>query len=330
MKALVIGLGSIGRRHARNLHALGVGVAGVDPAAHQREAFVAEVPGSEVYSELESGLRAHCEVAIVASPNVCHAEQARACAAAGLHLFIEKPLAVDLDGIQDLAADVARRRLMVLLGSNWKFHPGPLRLKELIERGELGRVVAVQAVGGQYLPDWHPWEDYRRMYSSRRDLGGGVLLDSHDLDYLTWLLGPLMSIACRVISTGALDIETCDLACLLLAFSSGAMGTLQLDYLQRPYARRVHLTGTDGTAIWDHTAGAVREYRAATKSWTETLIPADYDINDMYVSEMRHFLECVRGNVPTVTPLDQAVHVLTALERARASSMAGGGLMAVA
>jgi predicted dehydrogenase len=260
---------------------------------------------------------------------VHHLDQALACARAGLHLFIEKPLAVSLPGVKELADEAESRKLTVLMGSNWKFHPGMRRLHELVEDGALGKVMAVQAIGGQYLPDWHPWEDYRKMYSSRADLGGGVLLDSHDLDYLTWLLGPLSTVACRVAHTGTLEIETPDLASLLMTFASSAHGTLQLDYLQRPYARRVHLTGSEGTAIWEYPDGAVRHYNARSKTWNRLDVPGGYELNQMYVDEMKHFLQCLGGGRPTITSLPQARHVLSILECARLSAEAGGAPVAI-
>jgi predicted dehydrogenase len=330
MKSLIVGLGSIGRRHGRNLSGLGVEVLGVDPRQDRREAFSTEIKGARTFEKLDEGLAAGCECAVVASPNVFHLEQALTCARAGMHLFIEKPLAVSLDGVEVLTEVVEERQLTVLLGSNWKFHPGPRRMKELIDGGAIGRVLAVHAIGGQYLPDWHPWEDYRAMYSSRTALGGGVLWDSHDMDYLTWLAGPLSAVSCRTARTGTLDIETEDLACMLLAFKSGAQGTLQMDYLQRPYARRVHVTGSQGTVVWEYPEGEVRHYQVNDKMWRTYPVPEGYELNRMYIDEMRHFLERVAARKPTITPLSQAVHVLMALDRARASSEKGGVPMDVA
>lgn len=331
MKALVVGLGSIGLRHARNLKSLGHSVVGFDPAAERRASFATATGGADTCGSLEEALSRGCTIAVIASPNVFHLEQAVQCAEAGLALLIEKPLAVSMNGVDRLSDVVARRRTTVLMGSNWKFHPGPRRLKQLVQSAEFGGALAVQAIGGQYLPDWHPWEDYRRMYSSRAGLGGGVLLDSHDLDYLTWMLGPITHVACQAIRTGALEIETQDLACLLVTFESGARGTVQIDYLQRPYARRVHVTGATGTAIWDYVTGIVRHYDAAAREWHDERVPAQgYDINDMYVEEMRHFVSCVEQGGQTVTPLAQATHVLSVLDTARRSADAGGALLEVA
>jgi predicted dehydrogenase len=324
MDALVVGLGSIGRRHARNLRTLGVEVEGFDPDPARRSAFQAEIGGA-VHADLDAALATRrASLAVIGSPNVFHLEQALACARAGLDLFIEKPLSHSLEGVAALGEEVARRELVMLLGSNWKFHSGPRRVKALVDSGEFGRVLAVQAIGGQYLPDWHPREDYRSMYSSRRALGGGVLLDSHDVDYTTWLAGPVVSVACIAKRTGTLDIETCDMACALLTFAGGACGTLQIDYLQRPYARRLHVTASEGTIIWDYPEGVVRSYRASTGAWDEFRMANDYDVNTMYVDEMVHFLECCRSRSTTVTPFSQALHVLTVLDAAARSAAAGG------
>lgn len=299
--------------------------------AERRAAFAADATGAEVATTMEDALGAGCRAAVIASPNVFHLEQSIQCAAAGLGLFIEKPLAVSMTGLDRLRAIVDERRTTVLMGSNWKFHPGPRRLREIVQSNGFGDALAVQAIGGQYLPDWHPWEDYRAMYSSRASMGGGVLLDSHDVDYVTWMLGPVKTVACQSVRTGTLDIETNDLACLLVTFTSGARGTLQLDYLQRPYSRRVHVTGSSGTAIWDYILGVVRWYDTKDKSWTDERVPGEgYDINTMYVDEMRHFVECVERKQETVTPLSQAAHVLAVLDAAQRSADQGGAPLEVA
>jgi predicted dehydrogenase len=330
MKALIAGLGSIGTRHALNLRGLEVGVVGFDPDAARREAFKARVPGAALVGRLDEGLAQGCSMAVIASPNRFHLEQCLAAADAGLHFLVEKPLATATDGIAELVARAERRRLVAMVGSNWKFHPALARMRGLLEAGEIGRALAVQAVGGQYLPDWHPWEDYRRMYSSRRELGGGALLDSHDVDYLTWLLGPVASVSCRTATTGTLDIDTEDLAAMTLAFRSGALGTLQLDYLQRPYSRRVHVTGESGTLVWDAVENELSHYVPREQAWRRWKPPVSYDLNRMYIEEMQHFLDCVRQGRAPLTPLAQGAHVMAVLDACRRSAARGGAPEAVA
>jgi predicted dehydrogenase len=299
-------------------------VVGYDPDPARRDAFAARVPGAALAGALEEGLAQGCSVAVIASPNRFHLEQSLALAKAGLHLLIEKPLAVAAAGIEDLIALVERRRLVAMVGSNWKFHPGLGRMQSLIAAGEIGAPLAVQALGGQYLPDWHPQEDYRKMYSARRELGGGALLDSHDVDYLTWILGPVAAVSCRIAATGKLQIDTEDLACMTLAFRSGVLGTLQLDYLQRPYSRRVHVTGEAGTLIWDAVENELSHYSPREQAWRRWKPPVSYDLNRMYVEEMQHFLECVRGGGTPLTPLRQGAHVMAVLDACRRSAARGG------
>lgn len=325
MKALIVGLGSIGTRHARNLAALGHEVLGFDPAEARRAACA-----FPTVDDLPKGLAARCNFAVIASPNRYHVEQAMAAASAGLHLFIEKPLAVSSQGLAALREAADRNGLCSLVGSNWKFHPALAEAKRLVESGEIGDPLAVQAVGGQYLPDWHPWEDYRRGYSARLDLDGGALFDSHEVDLLTWLLGPVASVNCRIARSGTLDIETEDLVCMTLAFRSRALGTLQLDYLQHPYCRRIHITGSRGTLVWDALENEVVHYSAADKRWHRWKTPLAYEINQMYVEEMRHFTSCIEGAATSWTPLGHAAHVVAIYDAARASSSRGGAPQEVA
>lgn len=309
MRVVVLGLGSIGMRHARNLRSLGVlELVGMDPDAERRARFASEMGGATV-ENLEAAIAVRPDLAIVASPNVFHVPQALACARAGVALLIEKPLGTDRSDVATLEAEVAARDLFVHVGSNWKFHPAFKTMKSLLEQGRIGKVVGAQVLAGQWLPDWHSWEDYRRGYSARRDLGGGVVFDSHELDYLTWLLGPAEALVGFAVRTGVLETETEDVAGVCLRLASGAVATLQLDYIQRESRRRYHLTGAEGTIEWDLQAASVNLYCAAEKR-THSIDCRTDDFNEMYVEQMRHVLDGVRSGVPPVTPLSHAATVL--------------------
>lgn len=328
-KALISGLGSIGRRHGRNFAALGVTIAGFDPAAERCVEFEKEIPGAQTFTDFDEALGVGCDFAVIASPNAFHVEQALACAKRDINMLIEKPLATESDGLDALQEQIDARGLQVHIGSNWKFHPSVRLMHDLIADGRIGQILAVQAIGGQYLPDWHPWEDYRQMYSSRRELGGGVLHDCHDLDYLTWMLGAVESVSSRIVNTGTLEIDTPDLANIILQFENGCLGTVQIDYLQRPNARRVHVTGTTGTLIWDFIKGVVEHYVAADKSWYSHRVADDYDINEMYVEQARHYLDCIQGGASVMTPMAQACHVVDVMACCKTSSADGGRLVKV-
>lgn len=278
---------------------------------------------------MDEALAAGCDFAVIASPNVFHVEQALACAKLGMHMLIEKPLAIESRGLDQLEAELAGRNLHVHVGSNWKFHPSVRLMHDIVADGGIGKVLSIQAIGGQYLPDWHPWEDYRQMYSSRKELGGGVLHDCHDLDYLTWMVGKVESVSCRIVNTHTLEIDTADLANMILQFESGCVGTVQIDYLQRPNSRRVHITGSTGTLIWDFTKGTVEHYVVEDTAWHTHQVSLNYDLNEMYVEQSRYYLNCIQAGTPTMTPVAQARHVVDIMDSCKASSADGGKLMEV-
>ncbi|MFQ5913470.1 MAG: Gfo/Idh/MocA family protein [Nitrospinota bacterium] len=320
MKFLVVGCGSIGRRHLRNLAALGErDLMGVDPDPERREAAGKE-SGARPFAAFDEELAQRADVVFVTLPSALHLDVALTAARAGCHLFIEKPLACAWEGVDELIELVRSRGLTGFVGSNWKFHPAFGRMKGLLNGGAIGRVLTARFLFGQYLPDWHPWEDYRRTYSARKSLGGGVIFDSHELDYAGWLLGPVEELTCSAARVSNLEIETEDVASLLLRFRSGAVAQIQLDYLHRNYTRRYEFCGTEGTVVWDVNTRAVELYQAAEEKWRRWEIPRSYEGNTMYLEEVRHFLNCLNGRENPLTPLERGREVLELMLAAHRSS----------
>ncbi len=156
----------------------------------------------------------------------------------------------------------------VLVAFQFRHHPGLLQAKKLIVDGEIGRVVSAHVHFGEYLPAWHPWEDYRQGYAARADLGGGVVLTQcHSLDYLPWLVGEVKSVWGMMDKISDLEVDVDDTAKIGLRFVSGAMGSLHLDYNQQPPSHHLEVIGTKGSLQMDFADGAVRIYRAEKKEW---------------------------------------------------------------
>ncbi|HEY7060819.1 MAG TPA: Gfo/Idh/MocA family oxidoreductase [Chloroflexota bacterium] len=324
MRVLVCGLGSIGKRHARNLAALGAGeVVGFDPREDRRAEAAAEL-GIVTVGRLDEAWEREPQVAFITAPTSLHVPLATEAAAHGCHLFVEKPLSDSFAGVDALLETVRARGLVTLVGCNLRFHPGLVRVKRLIDDGAVGRVVAARIEVGQYLPDWHPYEDYRQGYSARRALGGGVILDAiHELDYARWLLGEVARVAAFAGTLSDLAIETEDVAAILLRFASGAIGEVHLDYVQRAYSRTCHVVGTEGTIRWAYTAGAVRWYTAASGAWQEEPLPAGWEPNQMYVDELKHFLACLRSEQSPALDVFGAARVLAVALAARQAAEDG-------
>jgi predicted dehydrogenase len=323
VKALLVGLGSIGRRHARNWAALGVGPLAI---CRQRGGPLPEPLGLEIseYDDLDQALgREQPDVVIVTNPTSLHMDAACAALRAAAHVFVEKPLSNSLDRVSDLLDDAAVQHKHVMVGYNLRFHPGLQRLKELLQEGVIGTVVSARAEAGEFLPDWHPWEDYRDSYSGRRDLGGGAVLTfSHELDALCWLLGAPRQITALAAHASSLEIDTEDVCDMVLQYDHGCAATVHVDYVRRPPTRTIELVGERGVLRWDYTANRVDHYDAAGGQWCVEEGDPRFERNDMYVAELRHFVDCVREDVepPLIDGEQGAAIVVLALAALRSSA----------
>lgn len=296
---LVVGCGSIGERHLRNLLALGAGpLVACDSEPACREAM-ARAYGVETVARLEDGLARGPRAALICTPPQTHVPLALAAAGAGCHLFIEKPLAPTLDGVKELRRAVETRSLVALVACNMRFHPGIRQLKRWLDAGAAGRVLSAHAEFGHYLPNWRPDVDYRRVYSAQRAAGGGILLDAiHELDYLMWFLGGFSEVACLDGKVSDLEVDAEDTVLMLLRTRAGALVTVHLDYTQRVKRRRCSIFGAEGTLVWesrgkDPETLRVERYSAAAGAWEgrdETVDP-----NQPFLDEMAHFLRCLGG-----------------------------------
>lgn len=316
-RVLVVGLGSIGRRHLANLRALEPG-ADVTVLRHARseEPLVA---GADRYAySLEEALQHGPEAALICGPASTHLDIALALAGAGIHLFVEKPLAHATAGAEELVALCDRCGLVAMVGYNLRFLSSLGALHDALERGAIGRIHSIRAEVGQYLPDWRPGVDYRRTASASAALGGGAVLElSHELDYVRWLGGEIAEVSATTGRLGDLEIDVEDTAEIVLRLASGALASIHLDMLQRAPVRLCRVTGSEGTLVWDGIADELRSYSAATRTWTAFAYPRLVDRAQTYLAELREFLACIRtGAMPRVTLRDglRALEIASAVK----------------
>jgi predicted dehydrogenase len=318
---LVVGAGSVGRRHARNLAALGADVSVVDPRPDRRDEAGAEVALRAAHADLDAALAAGAhDAAVVASPTALHVPQAVATLTAGLTTLVEKPLAATLDDGARLAA-AAVDGPPLLLGYTWRWWPARRRLRDRVRAGDVGEVRHLRCVLSAHLADWHPWERYQDFFMARADLGGGALLDeSHWIDLAVWLLGRPADVMADVARISDLEIDTDDNVDLLLRWPSGARAWLHLDVHGRPHERSVTVAGSAGTLRWTDAPDAVAH---GTGSGTWEVERFDGDRNNMFVAVARELLDVVAGTTaPSCTAAD-GLAALRVIEAARTSSRTG-------
>jgi predicted dehydrogenase len=323
MKILIAGLGSIGRRHFRNLLALGQ----KDLVLYRSNLSTlpdVELAGYPVETDLAQALEKHKpQAVIVSNPTALHMDIAIPAARAGCAILLEKPIAESLAQVDALRQAAAQSGSKILVGFQFRYHPTLNKARELIGAGAIGKVLSAHAHWGEYLPNWHPWEDYRQSYAARLDLGGGVIVTlTHPLDYLRHLLGEVEALWSFNGHVSGLELSGVeDVAEIGLKFASGAIGGVHVNYFQRPPVHRLEIVGTGGTLRWDNADGILHHLRMpdefgvinsqpAAAQVSQYKLPEGFDRNDLFIAQTRHFLDVARGLAEPVCTLEDGVRAL--------------------
>jgi predicted dehydrogenase len=304
-------------------------LAAAEPDADNRKK-AGELLGTNVYKGIEQALdESSHDVVILCSPNHLHVLQAMLALSRGCHVFVEKPLALELADAEKLASPARESEGLLMVGCNLRFHRGVRTLSEALRDGAVGRPLYAKAHFAHYLPNWRPGTDYRKTYSARKDLGGGILLDAiHEPDYLCWLFGKAKDVQGRLMNLGDLALNVEDVAMFVIAHESGVVSEVHVDYLRRDKSRGCVITGTEGTLQWESAAKnperiLVRAFDASRDRWTVLCDEPAYDLNRQYVKEMAYFLNAVAKGERPMNGLEEAMHSLALLDAVRESSKRG-------
>lgn len=325
MRFLIAGLGSIGRRHLRNLVTLGE----KDLVLYRTRMATLPEDDLKAYpqvSDLPSALeKYHPDAVIVANPTAYHMDVAIPAAEAGCHILLEKPVSHSMEGVDKLITTLENTKSNLLVAFQFRYHPGLTCARGLIADGVIGRPTSSHVQFGEYLPDWHPWEDYRNGYAARADMGGGVVLTQcHSLDYLPWVLGDKVSKVWGFTSKASdLEIDVEDTAKIGLRFEGGALGSLHLDFHRQPPVHTLDIVGTKGSIKWDLIDGATHCYRSKEKKWETYPLPGDWERNVMYLEQMKHFISVMHGNEKPSCTLEDGIQNLKLVQAIHESDRTG-------
>ena len=227
-------------------------------------------------------------------PTRAHVAVAMQALDAGADVLVEKPISHDLAAAAALTehAGALGRRLNVVC--NMRFHPGPATLAQALER--VGKVYFARAQFGNYLPNMRPGADYRELYCANAARGGGVVLDAiHELDYLSWLLGPVREVRAQTARLSELDIDVEDYAAISLRHMGNAHSEIHLDYLQQYKRRGCEIIGASGTLVWQSEGKSpehctVRLFERDSGRWISLYEEADVDPDGPYRAMLESFL----------------------------------------
>ena len=309
---LIVGYGSIGKKHLENF--LQFKDIQLTVYTKRNDLQLLKKKGIKVSSSLTECLKENQDVGVVTNETSLHIPIAIKLAEEGLDLFLEKPLSNSLKGVEKLRAIVKKKKLITQMGCNLRFHPCIKKIKSLIEQQKIGRIISAQVKSCSYLPDYHPWEDYRKGYSARKDLGGGVILTQiHEIDYMYWFFQEVENVVSMSGKFSALDVTAEDYMSSLLQFKNKIIGELHMDYFQRPSFRSCKIRGTKGEIYWNSDNNCVNIFNMNKRKW-ETKFDNGFSHNldtyASYVEELKHFLKCVKHRKETINDLEQGIATL--------------------
>jgi len=321
---IIIGCGSIGRRHAKVFFNLGVkNIYAVDINKERLELIQKECNVKKVFTNLSEALSEKIDCAIIATPPHLHSEIALKCANLKIHLFIEKPISVTTNGLDELNKLCSKNNLTCYVSYCYRYIPSVVQLKKYIDSNKIGKILSYRLWISSYLPDWHPWEDYRSYYMAFKEQGGGALYDeSHGIDLVRWLFGEINSVQSNIGNVSNLEISSDDIAILISDHENGIKGSSHFDLLGRSPQIGMEIIGADGTIIWDRINPSIKIYDVTTKKWFEELFEAD-DTVSSYKYQAQAFIDNINNGKKLKNNLDSGRKTLEVLLASIASNEEG-------
>jgi len=318
MKIGIVGLGSIGQRHARSLLKQG----NIDIyALRTKKGTLTQLPDDlrsikEIFDQDEF-FAFDLDGIIISNPTSFHIKTMKKALEKKIPIFVEKPLANSLSEIKELEGyDFSK----VLVGFNLRYDELINTVKNFLDSGKLGKIYKAHLYCGQYLPLWHPYADYRNEYYARKDLGGGVLRTlSHEIDIMHFLFGVPKELLGVVEKISSLDINVDDNAYLICRLKNNELITIEIDYLNPKGIREGTVFGSKGILQYTYTTPQVT-FTDNTGSTTTLYKKEKIDWDTIYQQEMRDFIECITSGKKPKSTFNDGVEVMKIIEKAEQST----------
>ena len=313
MKFIVVGLGSIGKRHLKNLIHLKVpkeNIIGVDTRDDRLDEVRALGVDTLFKSHTDALNQFDIDAAILCSPTNLHISQGIDFAKKGTHLMIEKPLSSDLNDIEIFKDEVSKNNVQVLMAYIFRFSPLTIKIKEIIESNKIGKILSFRGEFSEYLPDWHKYEDYRSFYMAKKSQGGGSILDqSHIFDLAHYLFGNFKDVFAFNSKISSLEIDADDIAELIVTMESGVIGSLHTDIFGRKHKKYMEIKGEGGNLLWDFYSNSISLYDS-NNSIDKVYDNFESDFNKIYINEMKHFIACCNRNEEPIASLNDGIDTM--------------------
>lgn len=300
MNVLIVGLGSIARKHIAALHSL-------------QCSFNIYALRSKPNAEIEGGVvniydldeaNVVFDFAIISNPTNLHYEYIERLAKKGIPLFIEKPAVHTLENTKKLVDIIKEKQLVTYVACNLRFHPCIAFLKNKIDTETL-RINELNVYCGSYLPDWRPGKNFREIYSANVSMGGGVHLDLfHELDYTHWLFGKPLNTFSLKRNVSSLNIKAFDYANYVLEYETFTANII-LNYYRNDSKRTVEILFEDETLTIDLIKNSIVNSHGDVIYQDE-----DFSVIDTYKNQMEYFIDSLKGNQKQMNTFADSIEVL--------------------
>lgn len=307
---LIVGTGSIGRRHIQCLKELGASnICICDPDKDNRALTENLYSIESSFVSLDEALERDYDVAIVAAPNHLHSAIACKIIKKGIDLIIEKPIEINIENAYEIQKKVIDNNVICLVAYCLRFDPVMQQIQGILKSGSLGKIYSADISVGQYLPEWRPDIDYRNVYSAKKSQGGGVCLDlSHEFDYFRWLFGEVKEVKSFAGKISALEIDVEDICESILVCEKGTVGRIHLDYLSRMPRRRLYINGSEGIIEYDFISSELKVYQVDSELCKYKRF--NIERNVLFKSQLKHFFDCVKERKQPMVTVDDAIRTL--------------------
>jgi predicted dehydrogenase len=317
----------MGKRRIRNLKALGLtDIAGVDPRGDRRDEAAGKYDIATFANFAEALSVLNPSLLVISTSPEKHMQFAFEGLRHGLPCFIEASV-VDSEGVLKLHEATVGRGPIMAPSCTMRYFPGPIKVKDIVRSGVLGKILSFNYQTGQYLRDWHPWEDISDYYVSRRETGGAREIVPFELTWLDEIFGSSVPIRSLCRNIGDLGVDIDDIYYAWLRYPGGVLANITIEVLSRPQAtRELRVTGSSGQLVFNADNNLVRVATVEEPAWKRYELSrgraeAGYiNPEEPYVREMSDFLEAVRSGDQSKFPnnlLDdyRILQTLTALEK---------------
>jgi len=326
MKFLIVGLGSMGKRRIRNLKELNEkNIIGFDVNS-KRCKEASEKYKIQTFSTIDDGLNDNPDVMIISTPPDLHMEYAKIALKNGIHFFTEA--GISRDEMDEIIKELHQKPIIGVPSCTMRYHPIVEEINNILKDKKIGKILAFFYHSGQYLPDWHPWEDYRNFYVSKKETGGCREIVPFELVWITSIFGEISSVISDKSKISSLDADIDDIYNSLLELKNGIKGVLTVDVVTRTPIRQLKILTENATIFADWYKKSIEVY-VAGDGWNtikvdDGITEQDYLHGEkMYVKEMDMLIKAVKKQDPQTYTFEDDSKILKILEAIERSSEIG-------